>query len=209
MRVVRAAQQQGGTNSACRRWTPRCSIARMAWEYAVSEPQIVDSRGFGTPQFGERQHAKCGRLSVHGFAKTHPIHTPQGKACAAVATPGHANGSPYLRKITDMTPEGSGGVLVTRRTGASRTATPYATAPAGPSWPSNRMPRPNCSAPGPGCRGSASRTRARSTTCCASGTALKENLLDGGVRRGGPGPKPHTRTVELPSMCTCHPTSIG
>lgn len=82
----------------------------MAGEDAVSEPQIVDSRGFGTPQFGERQHAKCGRLSVHGFAKAHPIHTPQGKACAAVATPGHANCSPYLRKITDMMPEGSGGV---------------------------------------------------------------------------------------------------
>ena len=48
---------------------------------------------------------------MHYFAKMHLIHTPQGKVCAAMVTPGKANDSPYLRKMIEMMPEGSGDVL--------------------------------------------------------------------------------------------------
>ena len=48
---------------------------------------------------------------MQDFAKIHLIHTPYGKICAAMVTPGKANDSPYLRKMIDMMPEGSGDVL--------------------------------------------------------------------------------------------------
>ena len=80
-------------------------------EDAVNGTKIVDSSGFSISQFGEWQHAKYGRLSVHDFAKMHIIHTPQGKVCATMVTPGQANDSPYLRKMIEMMPEGSGDVL--------------------------------------------------------------------------------------------------
>ena len=45
------------------------------------------------------------------FAKLHLIHAPHGMICAAMVTPGVANDSPYLRKMIDMMPPGSGDVL--------------------------------------------------------------------------------------------------
>ena len=45
------------------------------------------------------------------FAKLHLIHAPHGRICAAMVTPGVANDSPYLRKMIDMMPPGSGDVL--------------------------------------------------------------------------------------------------
>ena len=86
-------------------------ITWMAGEGAVNGPKIVDSSGFSISRFIEWQHAKYGKLSVHDFAKMHLIHTPQGKVCAAMVTPGKANDSPYLRKMIEMMPEGSGDVL--------------------------------------------------------------------------------------------------
>ena len=49
-----------------------------------------------------------------------------------MVTSGEANDSPYLREMIGMMPPGSGDVLATRHTGASKTAMPYATADAGP-----------------------------------------------------------------------------
>ena len=83
----------------------------MAREDAVNGPKIADSSGFSISRFIERQNAKYGKLSVHDFAKMHLIHTPQGKVCAAMVTPGKANDSPYLRNMIAMMPEGSGDVL--------------------------------------------------------------------------------------------------
>ena len=60
----------------------------MAGKDAVNGPKIVDSSGFSISLFIKWQHAKYGRLSMHGFAKMHLIHTPQGKVCADMVTPG-------------------------------------------------------------------------------------------------------------------------
>ena len=57
---------------------------------------------------------------MQDFAKLHLIHTPYGKVCATMVTPGKANDSPYLRKMIEMMPDGSGNVLGSCAGGSSR-----------------------------------------------------------------------------------------
>ena len=86
-------------------------IVWMAGEDAAHGTKIADSSGYSISRYKEWQNAKYGKLSVQDFAKLHLIHTPQGKICAAMVTPGKANDSPYLRKMIEMMPPGSGDVL--------------------------------------------------------------------------------------------------
>ena len=86
-------------------------LARMAGEEAVHGTKLVDSSGYSISRYKEWQNAKYGKLSVQDFAKLHLIHTPHGKICAAMVTPGNANDSPYLRKMIKMMPDGSGDVV--------------------------------------------------------------------------------------------------
>ena len=83
----------------------------MAGEDAVHGTKIADSSGYSIARYIERQNAKYGKLSVHDFAKLHVIRTLHDKICAVMATPGHANDSPYLKKVIGMMPGGSGNVL--------------------------------------------------------------------------------------------------
>ena len=66
---------------------------------------ISDSSGFGTSRFVEWQHAKYGKFSVHGFAKT-TSHTPiwRGMLRHAHARKGQLLAVPEI----DVIPDGSG-----------------------------------------------------------------------------------------------------
>ena len=62
-------------------------IVRMAGEDAVHGTKIADSGGYGVSRYTKWQNTRYGKLSVHDFAKLHPIHSPHGKICAAMVTP--------------------------------------------------------------------------------------------------------------------------
>ena len=85
-------------------------LARMAGEEAVHGANTVDSDGYGVAPHKEWQNAEYGRLGVQDFTELRVIHAPHGKTCAATATLGNANGSPYPRKMIRIIPDGSGGV---------------------------------------------------------------------------------------------------
>ena len=72
---------------------------------------LADSSGYSMGQYEEWTNAKYGSISVRQFCKIHIIHTPHGKICAAVVTPGHVHDSPQLRKMTQFLPHGSGHLM--------------------------------------------------------------------------------------------------
>ena len=78
---------------------------------AVHGTKSTTPVGTATARYIEWQSAKYGKISVQDFAKLHLIHTPYGNVCAAMVTPGKAGGSPYLREMIEMMPDGSGDVL--------------------------------------------------------------------------------------------------
>ena len=86
-------------------------ITWMAGGDAVHGTKIADSGGYNTGWCIEWQNAKYGKLNVHDFARLHLIHALRGEICVATVTPGHANDSPYLKKMIGMMPGGSGDVL--------------------------------------------------------------------------------------------------
>ena len=83
----------------------------MAGEMRSTAQRAPTPAGTATARYIEWQNAKYGKISVQDFAKLHLIHTPYGKVCAAMVTPGKANDSPYLREMIEMMPDGSGDVL--------------------------------------------------------------------------------------------------
>ena len=86
-------------------------IMWMAGDEAVGGTKIVDSSGFSVSRRIKWYNAKYGNISVKPFAKTHLLHTPQGKICIAMVTSGKANDSPYPRMMIKMLPRGSGDLL--------------------------------------------------------------------------------------------------
>ena len=83
----------------------------MAGDEAVCGTKIVDSGGFGVSRRIKWHNAKYGNIGVKLFAKTHLIHTPQGRICIAMATPGKADDSPHPGMMIKMLPCGSGDLL--------------------------------------------------------------------------------------------------
>ena len=86
-------------------------ITWMAGDDAVHGTKVVDSSGYSIARYVDWYNAKYGKISVGLFAKLHLIHTPHGRICAAMVTPGEDNDSPYLREMIGMMPPGSGDVL--------------------------------------------------------------------------------------------------
>ena len=86
-------------------------IMWVAVSEAVGGTKIVDSSGFSVSRRIKLYSTKYGNIGVKLFAKTHLIHTPQGKICIATVTPGKANDSPCPRMMIKMLPRGSGDLL--------------------------------------------------------------------------------------------------
>ena len=97
------------TSFVCRRSSPGCRRCSPAWPGKMPSTAPGSSTPAGTAwRRTKNGRTKYGRLGVQDFAKLRVIHAPHGKACAATATPGNANDSPYPRKMVRMTPDGSG-----------------------------------------------------------------------------------------------------
>ena len=60
--------------------------------------KVVDSSGCSIARYVDWYNAKYCKISARLLAKLHLIHTPHGRICAAMVTPGEANDSPYLRR---------------------------------------------------------------------------------------------------------------
>ena len=158
--------------------------------------------------YKEWQNAKYGRLGVQDFAELHFTHAPDGKTCAAMATPGNANGSPYPRKMIKTMSDGSGDVVGDAAYGSIKNRSAIRDGGRRAVIDPSLTPRPRGSTPGQRCRGSATSTPARSGILRIGNnveSAFSAMERFGGVVRAL---KPHTRAVELPSMRTCHYTSI-
>ena len=179
----------------------------MAGEDAVNGPKIVDSSRFSIAQFVEWQHAKYGKLSVHDFAKMHLIHTPQGKVCAAMVTPGQANDSPYLRKMIEVMPEGSGDMLGDAAYGGVKNCNAIRD--------SGRRAvidvKSNATPKGLNARAEMLRFREEHPRTFHSILRIRNNvkerllLNEGEVRRGGPGPQAaHPGRRAAVNVCICY-----
>ena len=181
-------------------------ITWMAGEDAVHGTKIADSSGYSIARYIEWQNAKYGKLSVHDFAKLHVIRTLHGKICAAMVTPGKANDSPYLKKMMDMMPRGSGDVLGDAAYGGIKNCNAIRDSGRRPviDPKSDAMPK------GFNARAEMLRFRNEHPRTFHNILRIRNNVESvfssmkarfGGVVRAL---KPHTQAVELLSMCICY-----
>ena len=185
-------------------------IVWMAGEDTAHGTKIADSGGYGISRYKEWQNAKYGKPGVQDFAKLHLIHTPYGKVCAAMVTPGKANDSPYLRKMIEMMPEGFGDVLGDAAYGDIKNCNAIRDSGrrAVMECKSNATPK--------GLNARAEMIRFREEhprtfhNLLRIRNNVKERLLLMNARFGGVvrALKPHTQAVELLSMCICYRMSI-
>ena len=166
-------------------------VTWMAGKDAAHGTKIADSSGYSIARYIEWQNAKYSKLSVQDFARLHLIHTPYGKICAAMVTPGKANDSPCLRKMIEMMPPGSGNVLADAAYGGIKNCNAIRD--------SGRRAvmecKPNATPKGLNARADMPRFREEHPRTFHNilriRNNVKERLLihEGEVRRGGPGPQ--------------------
>ena len=82
----------------------------MAGDDAAHCAKPVGSSGFSIAGCVNWHGAKYGNIGVK-FAKLHVTQTLHGMTCAAAATPGRTDGSPYLRAVIALMPQWSGCIL--------------------------------------------------------------------------------------------------
>ena len=139
----------------------------------------------------------------------HVIRTLHGKICAAMVTPGHANDSPYLKKMIGMMPGGSGDVLGDAVYGSVKNCNAIRDSGHRPIID----PKPNAVPKGFNARAYMLRFRDEHPRTFHNILRARNNVENvfsmkgrfGGVVRAL---KPHTQAVELLSMCICHYMSI-
>ena len=168
--------------------------------------KITDSGGFSVSRYRDWYNAKYGDISVKLFAKVHIIHTLHGKICAAIVTPGEANDSPYLRKMIEMLPEGSGDVLADSAYGDKKNCQAIEDSGRRPIID----PKSNCVIKGFNARANMLRFREEHPRTFYNILRLRNNVESvisalkarfGGVVRAL---KDCTQSVELLSMCICY-----